>query len=76
MPDVTHRLIGDADQDYKIHITPRSRDWLNGHVTMGIIYLGWGYFRSNFMAFLHEKFITVLIRSLQDWHGDENITLD
>ena len=26
MPDVTHRLIGDADQDYKIHITPRSRE--------------------------------------------------
>ena len=26
MPDVTHRLIGDADQDYKIHITPSSRE--------------------------------------------------
>ena len=54
----------------------RSRDWLNDHVTMGIIYLGWGYFRSNFIVLLNEKFITVLIRSLQDWHGDVNITLD
>ena len=61
MPDVTHRLIGDADQDYKIHITPRSRDWLNDHVTMGIIYLGWGYLRSNFIALFNEKFITVRI---------------
>ena len=29
MPDVTHRLIGDADQDYKIHIMPRSCEDLN-----------------------------------------------
>ena len=33
MPDVTHRLIGDADQDYKIHITPRSRDHVIGSMT-------------------------------------------
>ena len=41
MPDVTHSLIGDTDQDYKIHITPRSCDrdheMIIDHVTTGII---------------------------------------
>ena len=85
MPDVTHRLIGDTDQDYKIHITPRSCDRDHHVVSLrprdngdNLYHLELTYIslNSKFYGLLQEKFITLLIRSLQDWHGDVNIALD